>query len=181
MVYGVVKQSGGYVWLYSEPGIGTTFKIFLPPVTEELDRAPSDPRPAEAPRGSETILLVEDEGMVRNFVQTVLQTHGYTVLAAWDGGEALRLSKEHAGPIALLLTDMVMPGMSGRETAVRLAAARPETRVLYMSGYTDKVIVQHGMLDLGTAFLQKPLTPSVLAEKVREVLREPASGALESF
>ncbi len=170
MVYGIVKQSGGYVWLYSEPGIGTAVKIFLPRVTEAQEDTPAAPGPAVAPGGSETILLVEDEGMVRNFVQTVLHTHGYTVLTGWDGPEALRLSQEHAGPIALLITDMVMPGMSGRETADRLAATRPETRVLYMSGYTDKAIVQHGMLDPGIAFLQKPFTPDALLRKAREVL-----------
>ncbi len=169
-VYGIVKQSGGYLWVYSEPGKGTTFKIYLP-------RVEGAPRPAAQPpvapgslRGSETILLVEDEAAVRNLTRRVLQGYGYTVLPTEDGQEALRAAHEHHGPIQLLVTDVVMPKMSGRELAQRLGPQRPEMKVLYLSGYTDDAIVHHGVLEPGLAFLQKPFTPQTLARKVREVL-----------
>ncbi len=156
--------------MYGEPGIGTSFSIYLPRVAAAQENTSAAPAPAAAPGGSEAILLVEDEDMVRELARKVLHTHGYTVLAARDGPEALRLSQAHAGPIALLMTDTVMPGMSGREVAGSLAAVRPATKVLYMSGYTDTAIVAHGVLDPGIAFLQKPFTPDALARKVREVL-----------
>jgi two-component system cell cycle sensor histidine kinase/response regulator CckA len=169
-VYGIVKQSSGYIWVYSEPGQGTTFKVYLPRV--EAAAEPPAPKPV-APaslRGTETVLVAEDEEAVRNLTRRVLEGHGYAVLAARDGEEALRLATEHAGPIHLLLTDVVMPSMSGRQLAERLVSARSEMKVLYLSGYTNDAIVHHGMLDPGIAFLQKPFTPEALVRKLREVL-----------
>jgi PAS domain S-box-containing protein len=172
-VYGIVKQSGGGIWVYSEPGWGTTFKIYLPRVGGPAEGAePSRARLARS-WASETVLLVEDEDGVRHFAREVLQLHGYTVLEARDPGEALRLGAEHPGPIHLLVTDVVMPQMSGRDVASRLAPGRPEMRVLYMSGYTDEAVVNHGVLVAGTAFLQKPFSVTGLAQKVQEVLSAP--------
>ena len=172
-VYGIVKQSGGNIWIYSEPGKGATFKIYLPRVDEEVEvTAPVPVRP-ETLRGSETILLVEDDEMVRALAGAILQYNDYTVLETRNGQEALRICQEHPGPIHLLITDVVMPGMSGRELADRLAPLRPSMKILYMSGYTDNAIVRHGVLDIGTAFLQKPFTPVALAQKVRKVLDTP--------
>ena len=173
-VYGIVKQSGGWIWVYSEPGQGTTFKIYLPRVTEAVPPAAVTPAPPASVRGSETILLVEDDEMIRNLVQKVLQANGYRVLVAANGRDAERVAGQHEGPIHLLMTDVVMPGMNGREVAERLAAARAGVRVLYLSGYTDDAIVHHGVLEPGVAFLQKPFTPAVLGRKVREVLDSPA-------
>jgi two-component system cell cycle sensor histidine kinase/response regulator CckA len=169
-VYGIVKQSGGFIWVYSELGVGTTFKIYLPRVEESARTV--DPLSArQTPdRGSETILVVEDDESLRSLIRTVLKANGYTVLEASRGEEALEICKNHPGAIDLILTDVVMPQMNGRELANRMVSARPETRVLYMSGYTDNAIVHHGVLDEGTAFLQKPFTPAALARKVREVL-----------
>jgi PAS domain S-box-containing protein len=171
-VYGIVKQSGGYIWVYSELGMGTTFKVYLPRVdaaAEFLKRAvSSDPH-----RGHETVLLVEDEDGVRALIRQVLHRNGYTVLQASHGGEALLLCERHEGKIDLLLTDVVLTQMSGTELAQRLLQIRPDMRVLYMSGYTDEAIVQHGVLSPGTSFLQKPFTNEFLARKVREVLDAP--------
>jgi two-component system, cell cycle sensor histidine kinase and response regulator CckA len=133
-VYGIVKQSGGHIWVYSEPGRGTTFKIYLPRVQEAVDPSAARPGLPESARGYETILLVEDELAVRELARDVLRAHGYTVLAAQNGREALRISERHSGPIHLLLTDVVMPEMSGQELANRLAALRPTIPVVYMSG-----------------------------------------------
>jgi PAS domain S-box-containing protein len=169
-VYGIVKQSGGYIWVYSEPGRGTTFKIYLPRVEAEAEPLAPRSEPPASLRGSETVLLVEDEEAVRNLTRKVLETHGYAVLPAAGGQEALRLASEYDGPIHLLLTDVVMPTMSGRELAGRLASVREETKVLYVSGYTDDTIVHHGVLEPGIAFLQKPFTPEALVRKLREVL-----------
>jgi CheY-like chemotaxis protein len=169
MVYGIVQQSGGFIWVYSEVGRGTTFKIYLPRVTAATPAAPSDERGAP-PRGSETILLVEDEAQVRALASLVLEGCGYTVLAASCGDEALRLAAEHSGPIHLLLTDVVMPGMSGRELARALAAAGRPVPVLYTSGYTNDAIVHHGVLDDEFMLLQKPFTPDALARAVRRAL-----------
>ncbi|MBI4401803.1 MAG: response regulator [Nitrospirae bacterium] len=172
-VYGIVKQSGGSVWVYSEPGEGTTFKIYLPRVTEEPEGDVPVQEPAELPRGAETILLIEDEAMVRELASTVLEAAGYEVLQAENGSEALRVCQEHAGPIHLMVTDVVMPEMSGREAADRLASLQPGMKVLFLSGYTDNAIVHHGILDPDTAFLQKPFTPDALTRKVRQVLDAP--------
>jgi nitrogen-specific signal transduction histidine kinase/CheY-like chemotaxis protein len=169
-VYGIVKQSGGNIWVYSEPGRGTSFKIYLPQVGEATAAA-APPIPSEARTGaSETILLVEDDRGVRALARRVLELHGFRVLEADRGEDALQISERHEGPIHLLLTDVIMPGMSGRALADRLGTGHPETRVLFMSGYTDEAIVHHGVLESGIAFLQKPFTPDSLARKVRETL-----------
>jgi two-component system, cell cycle sensor histidine kinase and response regulator CckA len=169
-VYGIVKQSGGYIWVYSEPGQGTTFKIYLPRV--EGVPLPAAPKPVASGslRGSETVLVVEDEVAVRNLTRRVLEGYGYAVLTTENGHEALQAAQERQGPIHLLVTDVVMPKMGGRELVQRLAPGRPEMKVLYLSGYTDDAIVHHGVLEPGIAFLQKPFTPQMLARKVREVL-----------
>ena len=167
-VYGIVKQSGGFIWVYSEPGHGTSFKIYLPRVDEPVSRAS-----AAAPElvgGSETVLVVEDVAAVRAVARQMLERHGYTVLEAPDGETALRLAGKHQGPIRLLLTDVVMPEVSGRQLADQLLELRPDMKVLFMSGYTDDAIVRHGVLQEGIAYLQKPFTPETLARKVRAVL-----------
>ena len=169
-VYGIVKQSGGNIWLYSEPGRGTTFKIYLPRVDQPPEQLAAAPAPRAAPRGSETVLLVEDDEAVRALARKMLAAHGYTVLAAASGAEALKLAADHTGPIHLLVTDVVLPGMSGRELATRFQSVRPGLKVLYTSGYTDDAVVHHGVLDPGIAFLQKPFTSGTLARKVRETL-----------
>src|SRR5881397_1969037 len=170
MVYGTVKQSGGFIWVYSEPGHGATFKIYLPRVDTPTEAATLPAPTVQPARGSETVLLAEDEPAVRAIAQQALERHGYTVLAAPSGAAALALAAQHAATIDLLLTDVVMPGMSGRDLADRLTAQRPGIRVLYISGYTDNAIVRHGMLEPGLAYLQKPFRPHALVRKVREVL-----------
>jgi PAS domain S-box-containing protein len=171
--YGIVKQSGGSIWVYSEPGVGTTFKIYLPRCEEPLAESEAPPPPLTTRPGSETVLLVEDEAEVRRLVERLLRMQGYTVLSAPSPAEAISAARA-AGRIDLLVTDVIMPGMNGREMASVLAAERPRMRVLYMSGYTDAAIAQQGILEPGTAFLSKPFTPDVLARKVREVLDGPA-------
>jgi two-component system cell cycle sensor histidine kinase/response regulator CckA len=171
-VYGIVKQSGGYIWVYSEPGKGSSFKVYLPRV-EEISDAPSAAQAApRAQRGTETILIVEDEEAVRELIQTVLTEKGYDVIPSLDPQHAEQIAARFAGEIHLLLTDMVMPGISGRELAERISAKRRGIRVLFMSGYTDNVITSGGMLEEGLAFLQKPFSPAALVQKVREVLSE---------
>jgi CheY-like chemotaxis protein len=173
-VYGIVKQSGGYIWVYSEPGKGTTFKVYLPCVEERVEVSSTAQIPPPAARdGQETILLVEDEQAVRELTRMVLSKRGYSVLEALNPADAERLAGSHGTEIHLLLTDVVMPGMSGHELAKRLTARRRNLRVLYMSGYTHNVIAEDGTLEEGLSFLQKPFTPQVLAQKVRETLDRP--------
>jgi CheY-like chemotaxis protein len=176
-VYGIVTQSGGAIRVESEPGQGATFTIDLPRVDAPAD-LPADPRiPSAAPHGSETVLLVEDELEVRGLARDILQQQGYTVLESADGDEALRVAREHVGPIHLLVTDVVMPLMGGRELADRLRAGRRETKVLYVSGYTNDAILHQGVSETGTAFLPKPFTASALAHKVRQVLDATPTGS----
>ena len=167
VVHGAVKQSGGRVDVYSELGIGTTFKILLPGVAAA---APASVAVPLAPKGTETVLLVEDEAGVRRFGRLALETQGYTVLEAAGGEEALRVAASHAGPIHLLVTDVVMPKMGGRAVAEALRARHAGLKVLYVSGYADDAVVRHGIVDATDAFLQKPFTPLTLARKVREIL-----------
>src|SRR3989454_2198412 len=176
-VYGIVKQSGGYIWVYSEPGQGTTVKIYLPRVAAPADSVLPVTHWSKLPPGTETLLLVEDEPEVRWLVRELLQHLGYTILEARHGIEAQVLSIQHPGPIHLLITDVVMPQMSGREIAEQLTSEHPETKVLYMSGYTDDAVVRHGVLAAHMAFLQKPFSPEALARKVREVLDGQTSGS----
>jgi signal transduction histidine kinase len=175
-VFGIVKQSGGNIWVYSEPTVGTTFRIYFPRVADALS-APEPSAPTELAGGTETILLAEDEDHVRAVARDILVPLGYRVLEAATPSDALRLCKQHPDRLDLLLTDVVMPHVSGRELARQIAALRPEIRILFMSGYTDDAIVNHGVLDTGLAFLQKPLTPLSLARKVRQTLDRP--GPLE--
>jgi len=169
-IYGTVKQAGGTIEVYSEPGQGTTFKLYLPSVAEKATRWEPELKSEELPTGQETVLLVEDEQLVRDLAERVLRRLGYTVLSARNGGEALLLAEGRAAPIDALLTDVVMPGMSGRELADRLAPLHPETRVMFTSGYTENIIVHHGVVDEGLCFLGKPYTPQGLARKLRELL-----------
>jgi two-component system cell cycle sensor histidine kinase/response regulator CckA len=168
-VYGIVKQSGGFIWVYSELGRGTTFKIYFPRVDEVAPSVAMSAAP-QSLRGTETVLVAEDAGPVRAVTLQVLRRLGYTVLEAPDGQSALEIAAKHQGPLPLLITDVVMPEMSGRQLADRLKDQRPELKVLFVSGYTDDAITRHGILEPGIAFLQKPFTPESLARKVRDVL-----------
>jgi CheY-like chemotaxis protein len=169
-VYGIVKQSSGEIVVYSEPGQGTCVKIYFPSVTETAVADPAEGVMEKMQPGSETILLVEDEEAVRRLVRRTLEKQGYRVLVAASGVEAVRLAERHSGPIHLLVTDVVMPHMSGRETAERLKAMRPGMHVLYVSGYTETTIVRGGTLDTGETFLQKPFTPRALMRQIRDLL-----------
>ena len=168
-VYGIVKQSDGFIWVYSEVGQGTSFKIYLPQVAEVAGGKRHSPTVAPA-HGTETILLVEDVEGLRKLAKRMLESAGYTVLTAANGEEALLLLERYKEPVHLMVTDVVMPGMSGRTLAERFDATRPGMKVLYMSGYTDDVVVRHGVLDEGMPFLGKPFTVVELTRKVREVL-----------
>jgi PAS domain S-box-containing protein len=172
MVFGIVKQSGGSIWVYSEPGNGTTFKVYFPRAEGAALDAVQTIEPTLL-EGSETILLVEDQDDVRNVAKLALRRYGYHVLEARNAGEALLSCERHPRAIHMLLTDVVMPQMSGRELAERLLKIRPDLKVLYMSGYTDNAVIHHGMLDSGVAYLQKPLAPESLARRVRSVLDAP--------
>ncbi|MBU4258474.1 MAG: PAS domain S-box protein [Desulfobacteraceae bacterium] len=169
-VYGIVKQNKGYVWVHSEPGKGTTFNIYFPRVTEGVAAGKEQEKFTGEISGSETVLIVEDNDGVRKLAQEILLLHGYKGLVAENGEDALRVSHAHEGPIHLMIIDVVMPGMSGTDLAEKLQSIRPEARVLYMSGYTDNAIVEHGFLAPGLNFLQKPFTLESLGKKVRQVL-----------
>jgi two-component system, cell cycle sensor histidine kinase and response regulator CckA len=171
-VYGIVKQSGGDIWVYSEPNKGTTFKLYFPRVSAspaEISEGGTELQPT----GCETVLLVEDEKAVRDLAARMLQKLGYTVLVAGGGGEAIEIARSFTGPINILLTDVVMPNMSGRQVADALSGSRPNMKVLYLSGYTDNTVVHHGVLEGGVNFLPKPFSREVLAKKIREVLGKP--------
>ncbi|HVO82429.1 MAG TPA: PAS domain S-box protein [Terriglobales bacterium] len=176
-VYGIVKQSGGYIWVYSELGLGTTFKIYLP--SHHRKAFPTlVSKPLEgAPRGNETILLVEDEAAVRESTREFLTLSGYTVLEAGNGEGALHVAREYPGPIHLMVTDVVMPHLGGAQLAEQLAAERPQMKVLFVSGYAESTILRHGVMDVSTCFLQKPFGLKTLARKVREVLGDRKSAA----
>jgi nitrogen-specific signal transduction histidine kinase/CheY-like chemotaxis protein len=177
-VYGIIKQSQGSVWVYSEPGRGSTFKIYLPiAVAEPVPQVATDRQPVSLD-GTETVLIVEDQPEVRSVMRETLRRHGYAVIEAANGPEAILKSEQHTGTIHLLLTDVVMSGMSGRRLAEALHSTRPDLRVLYMSGYTDDAIVRHGVLDPGLAFVQKPFVADSLLRKVRDVLDAPDGPAI---
>jgi PAS domain S-box-containing protein len=171
-VYGIVKQSSGNIWVYSEPGKGTTFKIYLPHVDEPAEKLKAQVVGEELPHGSETILIVEDDEEVRNLAVRILKAQGYIVLDGSYGDEAVNVCRKHKGPIHLLVTDVVMPGMDGRALSERLSHLHPGMKVLYMSGYTDDAIVHHGVIGKGMNYIQKPFTVNGLTRKVREVLNQ---------
>lgn len=170
MVYGIVSQTGGHIWVYSEIGHGTTFKIYLPRTEEGAASPPLEQLAVSTVRGTETILLVEDDAQLRDLVSSILTANGYSVLAPLDAQAIRAISEDGVSKINLLLTDVIMPGINGRELARQFVARNPAIKVLYMSGYTENAIVHHGVLDESTHFLQKPFTPSALTAKVREVL-----------
>jgi CheY-like chemotaxis protein len=175
-VYGIVKQSGGNIWAYSVLGKGTTFKVYLP-----CADGPAEPAISQVVvstmGGSESILLVEDDELVRKLAQEVLGRKGYRVISTGMIEEALQIAESRQSPIHLVLTDVVMPGMSGSELVTRIQLLRPEVKVLFMSGYADHAIVHHGVIEAGMFFLQKPFTPALLTQKVREVLESPSRPA----
>jgi len=169
-VYGIVKQSGGFVWVYSEPKRGATFKIYLPRVDEPVEALIGEEGLAAVSRGEETILLVEDDPLVRELSFEFLKSAGYNMLVSSNGKEAYALAEQHKGKIHLVLTDVVMPGMGGQEMVEKIVKTRPGLKVIYLSGYADEAIVSHGKLPHGDAFMQKPFRMGDLANKVREIL-----------
>jgi CheY-like chemotaxis protein len=180
-VYGIVKQSGGFITLDSEPGRGTTFGIYFPGLPSTSAAQATSSSVGRLARGNETILLVEDEDAVRSMIRIVLGNAGYTVIDASNGTEALRIANEESKQIHLLITDVVMPEMSGRDLVERLARQRPGLKVLYLSGYTDDAVVRHGVLQSEVAFLQKPFTMAALTNKVRQMLDQQTDEAPEGF
>jgi CheY-like chemotaxis protein len=171
-VYGVVKQSGGFIWVYSEIGRGTSFKIYLPRVDQVVERISPVLSASEAPRGTETILLAEDEQDVREVAREFLESGGYTVIEARDGTEALKLAEKHVGALDMLITDMVMPGMTGQELAARLAEKRAGLRVLYMSGYSEQVALESAQGRSSMHLLTKPFSRWALLRSVYEILKQ---------
>jgi CheY-like chemotaxis protein len=175
-VYSIVKQSGGFIWAYSEMGVGSTFTVYLPRVEAEAERPESTPRAREQTAATETVLLVDDEAPVRMVARRFLELRGYRVLEASSGPDALRVSRDHPGPIHVMVTDVVMPRMSGRELAFQLAPERPGMKVLFISGHTEDTISHHGVLEKSIAFLQKPFTQDALVTRVRALL-DPGDGS----
>ncbi len=172
-VYGIVKQSGGYVWVYSEPGQGSVFKIYLPAAQPEQPGKPTREQQETPAGGSETILVIEDEDVVRNLACRGLRDHGYSVVEARNGAQALHYIEQHPGTVDLVISDVVMPEMGGRDLGQSLARVEPGLPVLFMSGYTGEDVVQRGLLDPGAPFQQKPFTPAGLATKIRAMLDQP--------
>lgn len=173
-VYGIVKQNGGHIRVYSEKGVGTTIKIYFPQLgcSEPLPAPPS--KTQAPPKGYETILLIEDEPMLRTSIKESLEAFGYRVFTAANGDQALTLARRFPETLHLILTDLILPGKSGKETAEALLDCHPESVILYMSGYSDDLVVKKGLVTEETPFLQKPFTPSELAIKVREMLDRPS-------
>ena len=169
-VYGIIKQSEGFIWVESEPEKGCIFKIYFPRIEEEAKDLPAPDIEDKALRGNETILLVEDEDMVRELAVRILEEKGYKVLESSRGEKALEISKKHKNPIDLMITDIVMPGMGGKKLVQKIKQDRPRLKVLYISGYTDEIISQHGVLEEGTQFLQKPFLPQSFLTKIRDLL-----------
>jgi two-component system, cell cycle sensor histidine kinase and response regulator CckA len=169
-VYGVVKQSGGFIWVYSEVGKGSSFKVYLPRVDQAAEKIGMPAALVEVPRGTETILLSEDEQDVREVAREFLESGGYTVLEAQNASEALRVAEEHRGTIDLLVTDMIMPGMSGQELAARLQQTQPGLRVIYMSGYSEHAATEATRMDASVRLLTKPFSRGAVLRAVREVL-----------
>jgi CheY-like chemotaxis protein len=172
-VYGIVKQSGGEIYVYSEVGQGSTFKVYFPRFVEKGEQSIQGLTSTEIPKGSETVLLVEDDSNLRNLVARVLRSCGYTILVAASGAEALAIAGDPSKSIDAVITDVVMPGMNGRELVEKLVEARPGIGFMFMSGYTDDDVLRRGVLQGETAFLQKPFTPDQLARKVRGVIDRP--------
>jgi CheY-like chemotaxis protein len=168
-VYGIVKQSEGFVWVYSEVGMGSTFKVYLPRVDAGAP-PPRSEEPGPLLRGSETVLLVEDEASLRELLREALETNGYSVLVARDGAEAVQIAEAHSNPIQILVTDVIMPGMTGPKLVDLMARGRPGMKVLYISGYSDESVIRHGLVGPGRSFLSKPFGPEVLLRRVRESL-----------
>jgi CheY-like chemotaxis protein len=170
MVYGIVKQSGGYIWVHTAIGKGSSFRVYLPRVFEHEQELASPFPASQKTAGKETILLVEDDPLVRGLALEILKSRGYSVLVAERPEAALEICRQHTGKIDLVLTDVIMPGINGREMADEIITMRPEVGVLFMSGYTDTVVMRNGNAGRVTSFLQKPFSPTVLGRKVREML-----------
>jgi two-component system cell cycle sensor histidine kinase/response regulator CckA len=176
-VYGIVKQNGGFIWVYSEPEMGATFKVYLPRVEQETGHVQPLKLVEAIPQGCETVLLVEDEAVVRQSAREFLNLNGYTVLEAKNGEDALRIARDHAGPIDLMITDVVMPHLGGAKLAGELARERPAMKVLFVSGYAENTVLRHGAIDVTNNFLQKPFSLKALARKIREVLQTESAAA----